>query len=458
MSKVEKFSGLLIFLVAAILVLVIIPRSSYSATYRYIPNTVFHWDDPYTGEPLAGGKVYFYAAGTNSDATTVWKDYEGATAHPNPVILDAYGNAQIFGDNRGYKIVVKDSNDVQLESIDGITLFDETSTYASDLIAADDAAAARAVLGLGNSVILDASNGALDLVQLDSDGKLPAVNASNLIGLTTSQVQVMPRSYLSGFKLSNNSSDDENDIDIAAGACRDVNNVTDIIMNIGITKRLDATWTAGTAAGGRSSVSPLNTTDWYHVYAIKSTTGETVDAMFYLGPEASVASAILPTGYTYYRRIGSIITNSTPAIEQFTQYGDKFTWAEPKIDYTNATLAVKTDTLVALDYVPDDIPIEADMSYGTKWPGASMTSLYICSSIQTIPQSFIDGWTDGQIYLCPYWSVLNYIQASWGVGNGRYQLDTTGRVRIYMDAGGSGTTGSVYIVVNGWIDRRGRDD
>ena len=458
MSKVEKFSGLLIFLVAAILVLVIIPRSSYSATYRYIPNTVFHWDDPYTGEPLAGGKVYFYAAAT-TDATTVWKDYEGATAHPNPVILDAYGNAQIFGDKRGYKIVVKDSNDVQLESIDGITLFDETSTYASDLIAADDAAAARAVLGLGNSVILDASNGALDLVQLDSDGKLPGVNASKLIALPTAFVP-LPRSYLSGFNLSTSGLDD---ISISAGSCRDVNDATNMYTTSALVKQLDAVWAEGTGAGGRVGSAAAST--WYHVYAIASATR--TDVMFNAtAPSAMNASTDLPTGYTHYRRIGSIVTSATVAdidIEPFHQFRDTFYWDKPKPDEyptgINTPNLNASDTTFTLDYVPTGVVTEAIFNAQLRYDGENDTV-----SVYFYPPSLTSMAPNNIVY-----SYANFITAD-SIGASIFYTNNGGAVnvgrvmRVFTNTSAaiharSHTAGLyMYLYTLGWVDDRGRSD
>lgn len=74
----------------------------------YVP--VFRaFDD--TGAPLAGGKVYFYEAGTSTPKDT-YTDSGAGTANSNPVILDAYGSAPIWLDGT-YKINLTDANDVQ---------------------------------------------------------------------------------------------------------------------------------------------------------------------------------------------------------------------------------------------------------------------------------------------------------------------------------------------------------
>ncbi len=71
------------------------------------------------GDPLAGGKVYFYETGTTT-LKTVYADSAGATALPNPVILDSYGRAIIFL-NGYYKVKLTDSSDVTIYTVDNVS-------------------------------------------------------------------------------------------------------------------------------------------------------------------------------------------------------------------------------------------------------------------------------------------------------------------------------------------------
>ena len=64
------------------------------------------------GQPLAGGLVYTYAAGTSTPKTT-YTDSTALTANPNPVVLDANGQASIWLSG-AYKINVTDVNAVQI--------------------------------------------------------------------------------------------------------------------------------------------------------------------------------------------------------------------------------------------------------------------------------------------------------------------------------------------------------
>lgn len=71
------------------------------------------------GNPLAGGKIYTYAAGTTTPRAT-YTDAGGLTPASNPVLLDSEGRASIWMSGY-YKIVVKDSNNVQLWEVDSVT-------------------------------------------------------------------------------------------------------------------------------------------------------------------------------------------------------------------------------------------------------------------------------------------------------------------------------------------------
>ena len=77
------------------------------------------------GVPLAGGKLYTYAAGTTTNQAT-YTSVSGSTAHANPIILDSAGRVSAGGQiwltvGLSYKFVLKTSVDVQIWSADNIT-------------------------------------------------------------------------------------------------------------------------------------------------------------------------------------------------------------------------------------------------------------------------------------------------------------------------------------------------
>ena len=75
------------------------------------------------GDPLSGGKIYTYAAGTTTPSPT-YTSSSGSTPHTNPIILDAAGRVpggEIWlTDGAQYKFIIKTSTDVQIGSYDNI--------------------------------------------------------------------------------------------------------------------------------------------------------------------------------------------------------------------------------------------------------------------------------------------------------------------------------------------------
>lgn len=75
------------------------------------------------GNPLTGGKIYTYAAGTTTPLVTYITSL-GTTPHTNPIILDAAGRVpggEIWlTDGLQYKFIIKTSTDVQIGSYDNI--------------------------------------------------------------------------------------------------------------------------------------------------------------------------------------------------------------------------------------------------------------------------------------------------------------------------------------------------
>lgn len=83
-----------------------------------------------SGQPLSGGKVYTYEAGTSTNATTYTNQAKTVNA-TNPIILGNRGEASIFASG-SYKFVVKDSSDVTIFTIDGLQYVypDNSNVYA----------------------------------------------------------------------------------------------------------------------------------------------------------------------------------------------------------------------------------------------------------------------------------------------------------------------------------------
>lgn len=99
-----------------------------------------------SGVVLSGGKVYFYAAGTQN-LKTVWLDRGKTTEAANPYTLDANGTAQVFGDGL-YDVVIKDASNVTKYEWENISIRDISGNVYD---VADYASLAAAVASIGST-------------------------------------------------------------------------------------------------------------------------------------------------------------------------------------------------------------------------------------------------------------------------------------------------------------------
>ena len=72
------------------------------------------------GIPLAGGQLFSYAAGTSVPQAT-YTDATAATPNTNPVILDAAGRANVWLGAGSYKLVLEDSFNNVIFTVDNVT-------------------------------------------------------------------------------------------------------------------------------------------------------------------------------------------------------------------------------------------------------------------------------------------------------------------------------------------------
>lgn len=94
------------------------------------------------GVPLIGGKLYTYDTGTSTPRPT-YQDAAGTTPNTNPIILDARGEATVFWSG-SYKVVLKDTADVTIWTVDGVVSAD---SYANTTLATLAASGGSALVG-----------------------------------------------------------------------------------------------------------------------------------------------------------------------------------------------------------------------------------------------------------------------------------------------------------------------
>lgn len=83
-----------------------------------IPFILSQWLDN-NGKPLSGGKLWTYEAGTNTP-TVSFTDSTGLVPNTNPVILDSAGRANVWLAPGSYKLVMMNSKDEVLWTVDKV--------------------------------------------------------------------------------------------------------------------------------------------------------------------------------------------------------------------------------------------------------------------------------------------------------------------------------------------------
>jgi microcystin-dependent protein len=110
-----------------------------------------------TGDPLSGGKVYTYAAGTSTPQTT-YTDSALTVPNANPIILDSAGRCVIYlPTNTGYKFVINTSADVTVLTQDNVSLISVATPPAPAAVPTGAILAYGAVTAPSGYVLCDGS-------------------------------------------------------------------------------------------------------------------------------------------------------------------------------------------------------------------------------------------------------------------------------------------------------------
>lgn len=242
----------------------------------------------------------------------------------------------------------------------------------------------------------------------------------------------LPTGYLTGLETAINSGSPLTDIDFGIGACRSSDDNEDIRLTSSLTKELDNVWAAGTGAGGRASAVSLTADTWYHMFVI--TDGTTVDAGF--DTSLSATNLLADSGYTQFRRIGSILTDSSSEIIPYTQLGSRFLWDDAITDVDN--LAVSTTGALAVVSVPVDLEVVALVNF-VGFHTASRQFLL------TSPQQ--DNIAAGSANH----TVRVNSNSRFGSTEIEIKTDSSSQLRHRADGGGGA---SIWILTRGWVDPR----
>jgi len=247
-----------------------------------------------------------------------------------------------------------------------------------------------------------------------------------------------PRGYLSGMGMSNDT-DTDHDILVGVGVVRDVADAVNIELTSAITKQIDASWAAGDDAGGLSSSLTLSADTWYHVHAI------IVSGSADIGFDTSVTAANLVTDHsaTAYRRIGSVLTDSSSNIIQFQQFGDEFIY-DSKISNlssgspgtTRLTQTVSTPLGVETRAILGIIAVVAGSNSGVRF---------------TITHPGVTDAAAAASNLNNGGENSSNLNGTWASGTHIVRTNTSSQVAYRQDFGAT-----VSINTGGWYDDRGQ--
>jgi len=93
---------------------------------------VFKQELDNNANPLAGGKLFTFEAGTSTPKQTFTSEDESA-ANTNPIILDSAGRYNMWLQSGSYKMVLTDADDVEISTEDDIT-GGSSDVYASSIV------------------------------------------------------------------------------------------------------------------------------------------------------------------------------------------------------------------------------------------------------------------------------------------------------------------------------------
>jgi hypothetical protein len=224
-------------------------------------------------------------------------------------------------------------------------------------------------------------------------------------------------------------------LSITAGACADSTNVGTISFG-NYTKSIAGAWVAGTGNNGMGLGLTATLNTWYHVFAILNTG---VNDVYF---DTSPTAANKPVGTTVFRRLGSFKLNAAVQITPFDQYGDRFNWRTPVLEYSAAP-GVTTAVTLVLAGMPPGVVTEA-LFTGTVGDGTTPnTILYLSALVQTdIAPSGVAALT----------AISGTVAAPTQAYFARVMTDASASFRRRVNS----TTLFVNLLTNGWIDQRGR--
>ena len=286
--------------------------------------------------------------------------------------------------------------------------------------------------------VVTPTTAATGIAVVDGNGTtVTGVTSLTLVGPTVTgstpnaTATLVPRGYIDGCTITVAST---TTFTVAAGQTTSSDNTTVMNLASALTKSSAGTWVAGNNQNGLDTGTIANST-WYHAFLIFNPTTLVTDVLFSTSP----SSPSLPSGFTKFRRVGSLLTDASAHFITFIQNGDRFDWAVP-VTNVSGLIGVTTAQTYTLT-TPTGVVTEAILSGNYTDNTTSASIIYLSSLGQTDVAASASAFTTQ--------GVTTGIATYSGL---RIETNTSSQIRART----SSTTSSVLIDTNGWIDRRGR--
>lgn len=131
-------------------------------------------------------------------------------------------------------------------------------------------------------------------------------------------------------------------VTMGIGNCRDSTNQRSIPRTAPIAKSLSSQWVAGNGNGGRDQVAAPAANETWHVHAILNDTTGVTDVLL----SKSLTAPNMPSGYTFFRRVFSLLLDASANIRQFYHMpNDYVEWAQRGVEWAATPNGVATGTL-----------------------------------------------------------------------------------------------------------------
>jgi ribulose bisphosphate carboxylase small subunit len=262
-------------------------------------------------------------------------------------------------------------------------------------------------------------------------------DAGNTLAIAaTAAANPLPKHFIQGCLCSPNGANPLTHLDISDGTVWLANagrTVEYLRLIVGATKRVNASWTAGTNQGGVFTGSALVANTWYGVYAMFNPTTQATDWGF---STVAAGGTDAPVGWLV-RRVAYIRSNASSQITGFFQVGNRFTWSDPPLDINTASVPI-TGTLYSLT-VP---PVRRSVKIYTRYTGPSLIQLWLSSPLE--PDSVPD-FANGKI-----------TSQSFSTPQGAFEFeiitDDLGRIRARTTTLSASDT--LRVLTRGWEDDR----